>query len=75
MVLEGQARAGAEEGDRDGVTVLHAPGDGDESIVAVAATAAEPVTLVSADRALGERCRTLGAGVVGPGWLLARLGG
>ena len=75
VVLEGAARAGAEEGEDGGVTVVHAPGEGDEAIVAVAAAAPEPVILVSADRALGGRCRALGAGVVGPTWLLDRLSG
>jgi len=31
------------------------------------------ITLVSADRELGRRAQVLGAEVVGPGWLLARL--
>ena len=75
VVLEGAARAGAEEGEAGGVTVVHAPAEGDEAIVAVVVAASEPVTLVSADRALGERCRALGAGVVGPTWLLDRLDG
>ncbi len=75
VVLEGGARAGAEEGGAGGVTVVHAPGEGDETLVAVveAATGGQPVTLVSADRALGDRCRALGAEVVGPTWLLDRL--
>jgi hypothetical protein len=73
LVLEGAARGGAEEGEGDGVTVVHAAGEGDEALVAVAGAATEPVTLVSADRALGDRCRALGADVVGPSWLLERL--
>ena len=75
VVLEGAARGGVDEGEGGGVTVVHAPGEGDETLVTVAAAAAEPVTLVSADRALGARCRALGAEVVGPGWLLERLTG
>ena len=74
VVLEGDARAGAEEGERGGVTVVHARGEGDEAIVAVAAAASDAVTLVSADRTLGDRCRSLGAEVVRPSWLLDRLG-
>ena len=73
VVLEGVARQGAKEGCDDGVTVVHAPGEGDETLVALAAASTEPVTLVSADRELGERCRAVGADVVGPGWLLDRL--
>ncbi|HEX2046215.1 MAG TPA: hypothetical protein VHF27_00520 [Acidimicrobiales bacterium] len=75
VVLEGAARGGAEEGEVGGVTVVHAPGEGDETLVAVAVAAAatEPVTLVSADRALGDRCRARRVRLVGPGWLLERL--
>lgn len=73
VVLEGQARQGIEEGERDGVEVVHAPGHGDDTLVALAAAATEPVVLVSADRALGDRCRAAGSDVVGPNWLLDRL--
>ena len=74
VVLEGAARGGADETSSDGVTVVHAPGEGDETLVAIAAAAGEPVVLVSADRRLGSRCRAVGADVVGPSWLLDRLG-
>jgi len=74
VVLEGVARQGVEEGLTDGVEVVHAPGQGDDSLVAVAEAASEPVVLVSADRALGDRCRAVGAEVVGPTWLLDQLG-
>jgi hypothetical protein len=74
VVLEGAARQGAEEASDDDVTVVHAAGEGDETLVELAAAAGEPVTLVSADRALGVRCREVGADVVGPSWLLDRLG-
>jgi hypothetical protein len=74
VVLEGRAREGMEEGVEDGVEVVHAPGEGDDTVATIAETAAEPVTLVSADRALAHRCRAAGAEVVGPGWLLDRLG-
>ena len=70
VVLEGRARTGAAEGAADGVEVVHAPEEGDETLVRIAAAATEPVTLVSADRALSERCRAAGADVVGPSWLL-----
>ena len=74
VVLEGAARPGAAEDDGTrGVRVVHAPGEGDDTIVALATDASEEVVLVSADRALGERCRAVGAEVVGPGWLLDRL--
>jgi hypothetical protein len=73
VVLEGQARRGMEEGVDEGVEVVHAPGEGDDTLATIAETATEPVTLVSADRTLGDRCRAAGAEVVGPSWLLDRL--
>jgi hypothetical protein len=73
VVLEGQARKGIEEGVDEGVEVVHAPGEGDDTLATIAETATEPVTLVSADRALQDRCRSMGAEVVGPSWLLDRL--
>jgi len=73
VVLEGKARGGAEPGDAGGVTVVHAPRSGDDTLVAVIAGADGPVTLVSADRALRQRAGALGAGVVSPGWLLGLL--
>ena len=78
MVLEGTARRGVEEGEEgvaDGVTVVHAPGDGDHTLARLAATADVPVVLVSADRGLRARVRSSGAQVVAPSWLLDRLGG
>ena len=74
VVLEGQARAGAEEGESGGVTVLHASGSGDDLLVAASEAHGE-VTLVSADRALRRRAEALGADVAGPGWLLGVLDG
>ena len=76
VVLEGQARAGADEAVVDGVEVVHAPGAGDDTIVAVAAAHhAADVVVVTADRALAERIRAADpdATVVGPSWLLDRL--
>jgi hypothetical protein len=72
VVLEGQSRSGAVESDIDGVAVVHAPGEGDDTIAAVAAGHAE-VVVVTADRELGERVRAAGGTVVGPTWLLDRL--
>ncbi|HEV7887210.1 MAG TPA: hypothetical protein VGO92_06595 [Acidimicrobiales bacterium] len=74
VVLEGAARGGVEEGASDGVEVVHARGEGDDTLAAVAAAATEPVTLVSADRGLRARVQATGAEVVGPSWLLDRLG-
>jgi len=70
VVLEGGARRGVESGEQGGLTVLHAPGSGDDTLVKVVATAPDhPVTLVTADRELRRRAEALGADVAGPGWL------
>jgi hypothetical protein len=76
VVLEGAARRGVEEANLGGVEVVHAPGEGDDTLADLAATATaagQPVTLVSADRGLAGRVRLVGAEVVGPRWLLERL--
>ena len=73
MVLEGAARGGVAAGTCDGVTVVHAPGSGDDTLLDVVEDADDRVTLVSADRALRERAETCGAEVVGPRWLLELL--
>jgi hypothetical protein len=73
VVLEGAARGGVEEGVADGVEVVHAPGSGDDTLVMVAASAAGPTVLVSADRELRRRVEAHGVEAVGPRWLLDRL--
>ena len=75
VVLEGRARDGVQPGESDGVVVVHAPGEGDDTIVDVvaAAKAEHTVTVVSADRGLAARVRAHGAEVVGPKWLLERV--
>jgi rRNA-processing protein FCF1 len=73
LVLEGEARKGVDEGNADGVEVVHAAGHGDDTLVALAGSSDTPVVLVSADRQLAERVRQRGADVVGPTWLLDRL--
>jgi hypothetical protein len=70
IVLEGKAREGAEMGVADGLTVLHATGGGDDTLIDVATKASDQVTLVTADRELRRRAEAVGARVVGPGWLL-----
>jgi len=70
VVLEGAARQGVASGTVGGVTVVHADGSGDDSLVDVVAGATGGVTLVSADRALCRRAEALGASVRRPGWLL-----
>lgn len=74
VVLEGKAREGVKGGTADGITILHAAGSGDETMIDVAAKAtSQPVTLVTADRELRRRAESLGADVVGPRWLLELL--
>lgn len=72
VVLEGRFRRGADESDIDGVTVIHAPGEGDDTIAEIAA-AHDGAVVVTADRALGDRVRSANGTIVGPGWLLDRL--
>jgi hypothetical protein len=73
VVMEGAARRGVASGVADGVTVVHAPGQGDDTLVGLAAGATEPVLLVSADRELRRRAQSHGADIVGPRWLLDQL--
>jgi hypothetical protein len=72
VVLEGRARAGADPADVGGVAVVHAPGEGDDTIAALA-QAHHDVVVVTADRGLAARARAAGATVVGPTWLLDQL--
>ncbi len=73
VVLEGKSCAGVPSGLVDGVLVHHAPGSGDDMLVALISDAPDQVTLVTADRELRGRAESLGAGVVGPKWLIERL--
>ena len=75
VVLEGAARGGVLEGVDRGVTVVHAPGSGDDTLVSVTTGAPGRVTLVSADRALCQRVEDLGAEVKRPGWLIGLVDG
>ena len=63
---------GADEADVDGVEIVHAPGEGDDTIAAIAQTNRD-VVVVTADRELAERVRAANAEVVGPNWLLDQL--
>ena len=56
----------------DGVEVVHAPGEGDDTIAAIA-EANRDVVVVTADRELTERVRAANAEFVGPSWLLDQL--
>jgi predicted RNA-binding protein with PIN domain len=73
LVLEGGAKGGARPG-RDGhLRTVHAPGSGDDTIVAQAKSAFERgdrVTVVTADRMLQARLEGVGATSLSPSWLL-----
>jgi rRNA-processing protein FCF1 len=74
VVLEGKAREGVQGGVAAGLSILHAPGSGDDMLIDVAAHASDQVvTLVTADRELRRRAEVVGADVDGPGWLLELL--
>lgn len=76
LVLEGQAKQGARAGRDAHVRTVHAPRDGDATIVKEAAAAVERgdrVVVVTADRALDARVHGVGASTVGPTWLLSHL--
>ena len=72
VVLEGRFRAGADEADADGTAVVHARGEGDDTIAAIA-EANRDVVVVTADRELADRVRAADGEVVGPNWLLDQL--
>ena len=71
-MLEGRARAGADEADVDGGEVVHAPDEGDDTIAAISGSNRD-VVVVTADRELAERLRAATAEVVRPRWLLDQL--
>lgn len=76
FVLEGQAKGGVRAGRDAHVRTVHAPRDGDTTILAEARAASErgaQVLVVTADRALDANVTGAGATVVGPTWLLDRL--
>jgi len=73
-VLEGQARSA--EPVAPAIDVRHAPGEGDDEIVAVARELValhRPVVVVTSDRELATRVEELGAVVHGARWLLEQL--
>lgn len=75
LVLEGDAKHGRPVG-QDGVThTVHAPGSGDDAIVAQVRSRiadGDEVVVVTADRALRERVAAAGGSSVGPSWLLGQ---
>ena len=75
LVLEGGAKAGVPAGRSRGLRVVHAPKDGDSTIVAEARRAKEQghdVRVCTADRALSANVAAY-AMTVSPTWLIARL--
>lgn len=75
LVLEGQAKAGVKAGRDAHVRIVHAPKDGDSTIVAQARSWAEKghrVVVVTADRALSANVAGFAA-TVPPTWLLGHL--
>jgi 8-oxo-dGTP pyrophosphatase MutT (NUDIX family) len=76
VVVEGAARAVLDGGGGWPVEVVAAPGSGDDTLVAVAADRdGDQVVVVTADRGLRARLDPVGAGWVGPSWLLRHLDG
>ncbi len=76
LVLEGQAKAGVPHSRTGDVEVVHAAGEGDDTIVAETARAiadGATVAVVTADRGLATRIAQIGGHLLRPGWLLARL--
>jgi 8-oxo-dGTP diphosphatase len=77
MVLEGAANAAgpriAKAAPEGRVRVVHAPGHGDDTIVAVVRDLPGRRVVVTADRELRDRCAAAGAEVRSPGWLLGLL--
>ncbi|MGC3993737.1 MAG: hypothetical protein QM779_06485 [Propionicimonas sp.] len=76
LVLEGRGRAGVAEGRRERVTTVHAPGSGDDEIVAQArrlASGGHDVTVATADRGLIDRLADVEITVLGPRALRDRL--
>ena len=72
VVLEGQARVGVEEAITDGVEILHAPGEADDTITALAEQHND-VVVITADRELAARASAANATVLRPSWLLDQL--
>lgn len=71
VVVEGAARAVLDGGGRSPLELVAAPGSGDDMLVEVAANGdGDQVVVVTADRGLRARLDEVGAGWVGPSWLL-----
>lgn len=71
VVVEGAARAVLDGAGRWPLELAGAPGSGDDTLVEVAARGdGDQVVVVTADRGLRARLEAVGAGWVGPSWLL-----
>lgn len=69
LVLEGKAKAGVPVGSEGGVTTVHAPGEGDDEIVAQCRARAESgdeVSAATADRGLIARLEPYGVTITSP---------
>ncbi len=76
LVLEGAAKGGVRPGRDAHVRTVHAPKDGDSTIVAqvrAAREAGRTVTVITADRFLRAQVEGLGALAMGPAWLWDQL--
>jgi predicted RNA-binding protein with PIN domain len=78
LVLEGAAKEGMPEGLEGRLHTVHAPASGDDAIVEavtdrLATGGGSEVVVVTADRVLRDRVKAVGAGSLGPAWLLGRL--
>ena len=76
LVLEGRAKGGVRAGSDGHLRTVHASGEGDETIVAQARSAAQRggrVVVVTADRMLQARVGGVGAQALSPSWLLDQL--
>ena len=75
LVLEGAAARADDLPTHPNLRVVLAAADGDSTIAALADDLGEGVLVVTADRALRDRVRGVGAATVGPGTLLRALPG
>ena len=76
LVLEGAAKGGVPVGADHHVRTVHAPRDGDATIVAeteAALARGDTVTVITADRVLRGRVEGVGARAMSPSWLLDQL--
>ncbi|GGN73778.1 hypothetical protein [Nocardia rhizosphaerihabitans] len=73
VVLEGAAKAAADEPTASRMTIVLAERSGDDKILDVVSEATGHITVVTADRELRSRVQALGAETVGPSWLVSQL--